>query len=173
MASLVTVTVPSYVPAEVGAKVSVVVPDPPAATVPLVALAVTTAFPVLSPLHLNLLSPVLLMVSVLDVLAPTSTSPNARLPDSPRMRVESTGAADPIPESVIASLSTLVASLVIIITLKELPAAAGVYVAVTAIDAPAATVPLVGLTVNTGCPGSMSVTVSVLFPVLVMLNVVD
>ena len=61
---------------------------PPAATVPLVALAVKTPFPVLSPLHVSVLFPLLLRVSVVVVLVPTSTSPNAILPDSPRMRVD-------------------------------------------------------------------------------------
>ena len=61
--------------------------DPPAATVPLVALAVKTPFPVLSPLHVRVLLPLLLMVSVVVALVSSSTSPNAILPDSPRMRV--------------------------------------------------------------------------------------
>ena len=70
--------------------------DPPAATLPLVALAVKTPFPVLSPLHVSVLLPLLLRVSVVVALVPTCTSPNARVPDSPRMRV---GAAVPVPES--------------------------------------------------------------------------
>ena len=82
--------------------------DPPAATVPLVALAVKTPFPVLSPLHVRRLFPLLLRVSVVVALVSSSTSPNAIVPDSPMMRV---GAAVPVPESVVV-LVPLVASLV-------------------------------------------------------------
>ena len=81
--------------------------DPPAATLPLVALAVKTPSPVLSPLHVRVLLPLLLRVSVVVALVPTCTSPNAIVPDSPRMRV----AAMPVPESVVV-LVPLVASLV-------------------------------------------------------------
>ena len=85
--------------------------DPPAATVPLVALAVKTPFPVLSPLHVRRLFPLLLRVSVVVVLVPTVTFPNAIVPDSPMMRVAETGAAVPVPETVVV-LVPLVASLV-------------------------------------------------------------
>ena len=61
--------------------------DPPAATVPLVALGVKTPSPVLSPLHVRVLLPLLLIVSVVVVFAPTCTSPNARVPDSSITRV--------------------------------------------------------------------------------------
>ena len=84
--------------------------DPPAATLPLVALAVKTPFPVLSPLHVSGLLPVLLRVSVLVALVPTCTSPNARLPDSPRTRVV-VAVVMPVPETVVV-LVPLVASLV-------------------------------------------------------------
>ena len=85
--------------------------DPPAATVPLVALAVKTPSPVLSPLHVRVLLPLLLMVSVVVALVPTCASPNAIVPDSPMMRVVVTGAVVPVPETVVV-LVPLVASLV-------------------------------------------------------------
>ena len=85
--------------------------DPPAATVPLLALAVKTPLPVLSPLHVRRLLPLLLIVSVPDALVPSCTSPNARFPDSPMMRVAVTGAVVPVPETVVV-LVPLVASLV-------------------------------------------------------------
>ena len=59
-------------------------------------LAVKNPFPVLSPLHDNVLSPLLLMVSVLDALAPTATLPNARLPESPMMRVSAGAGVAPV-----------------------------------------------------------------------------
>ena len=42
---------------------------------------------VFSPVHVRVLLPLLLMVSVVVVFAPTCTSPNAILPDSAMMRV--------------------------------------------------------------------------------------
>ena len=71
-----------------GVKVSVTDVEPPAATVPLVALAVKHPSPVLSPLHVRVLLPLLLMVSVVVALVPTCTSPNAIVPDSPMTRVD-------------------------------------------------------------------------------------
>ena len=69
--------------------------EPPAATVPLVGLPEKFTIPTpgggLGMLHVNVLFPLLLMVSVAVALVPTCTSPNASspvvLPDSEMMRV--------------------------------------------------------------------------------------
>ena len=111
---------PWICPAAVGVKVTVTVSDAPAATVPLVGLAVKTECPVLMPLTVSVLFPVLLMLNVTDRLAPTNTAPplsSARIspqpgsPEIPMMRVSVTGAAVPVPETVVV-LVPLVASLV-------------------------------------------------------------
>ena len=88
-----TTNPPQIGPTAVGVKVTVNVIDPPAATVPLVGLAVKTAFPVLMPLTVSVLFPVLVILNVLDRLEPMDTAPPgwseriSHCPDRSMMRV--------------------------------------------------------------------------------------
>jgi len=87
VASQATVSVPLYVCAAVGVNVTVTVADAPAATVPLVGLAVIAAVPVLKPVHVSVPLPLFPIVTVAVALVPTVTLPKPEDPESEITRV--------------------------------------------------------------------------------------